>query len=139
MVVKRRVREACDGLGDALAGRLNGNVVILLEVETGLLLGGVVGYTEELTLDAGVGGARNVLAIFPLAVAGTARRATTTSTTGLAICSSVELAGRTAPSAAALGTVTTARSESLCIGVGPVASTAVHLLPWRRTIEASTI
>jgi hypothetical protein len=56
VLIQRRGGELVNRLRDVLAGSLDGNVVVLLEVDTGVLLGRVVGSTEELTLDAGVGG-----------------------------------------------------------------------------------
>jgi hypothetical protein len=85
MVVERGVREACDGLWHALAGSLDGNIIVFLEVDTGLLLGGVVGDTEELALNAGVGWAWDVLAVLPLTIT-RATSASTTATARLAVC-----------------------------------------------------
>jgi hypothetical protein len=135
VVIQRRVGEPGDRLGNALTGGLDGDIVVLLEVDTCLLLGGVVGYTEELALKTRVGGSWDVLAVFPLTIARASRGATATTTTWLAVCGGVELAGRaTAPAtAAALGTIASARSKGLSIG--PVTATAVH---GRRTVEATT-
>ena len=52
MVIERRVCETCDGFGDTLTRGLDGDVIVLLEVDTGLLLGGVVGHAEEVALEA---------------------------------------------------------------------------------------
>lgn len=68
MVIERRVGELQDRLRNIVSRGFDGNVVVLLEVDTGLLLQGVVGNTEELTLHSGVGGSRNVLSLAPLAV-----------------------------------------------------------------------
>jgi hypothetical protein len=70
MVVQGRVRETGDGLGNTLTGSLNGDIVVLLEVDTRVLLGGVVGHAEEVALETLVGRARNVLAVLPLTIAG---------------------------------------------------------------------
>jgi hypothetical protein len=78
MVVKRRVGEAGDGLGDTLARGLDRDVVILLEVDTSLLLRRVVGDAVKLTLNTGVGGAGNMLAVLPLTVTRAASRAVAT-------------------------------------------------------------
>ena len=51
-----------------MARGLDGDVVVFLEVDSGVLLRRVVGGTEELALNAGVGGARHVLAILPSTV-----------------------------------------------------------------------
>jgi hypothetical protein len=79
VVVQRGVGELSNGLGDVVTGGLNGNVIVVGKVNTSLLLGGVVGNTEQLTLHAGVGGTGNVLAVAPLAIArATDLRSTTT-------------------------------------------------------------
>ena len=67
--VQGRVGKLEYGLGDASARGLNGDVVVLLEVDTGLLLGHIADVTEELLLEAGVATARNVLAVAPCAEA----------------------------------------------------------------------
>jgi hypothetical protein len=85
VVVERGVCETCDGLGDALAGSLNGDVVVLLEVDTSLLLGGVVGHAEELALNTGVRGAGDVLAVLPRTVA-RAACVSAAAATWLAVC-----------------------------------------------------
>lgn len=93
VVVKRRVGEGGDGLGDALTGSLNGNVVVFLEVDTHLLLaGGNAGVTEQLALDARVGGTRHVLAIDPASITGATVRA---SAAGAAVSATVVVAVET--------------------------------------------
>jgi hypothetical protein len=70
VVVERGVSEGVDGLGNTFAGCLNGNVVIVGEVNAGVLLRWVVlTETEELALEAGVSRAGDVLAVAPLAIA----------------------------------------------------------------------
>jgi hypothetical protein len=80
VVVQRGVGELSNGLGDVVTGGLNGNVIVVGKVDTSLLLGGVVGNTEQLTLHAGVGGTGNVLAVAPLAIARATALLSTTST-----------------------------------------------------------
>jgi hypothetical protein len=80
VVVQRGVSELGDGLGNVVTRRLNGDIVVVGKVNTSLLLGGVIGDTEELALHAGVGGAGNVLAIAPLAIARATALLTTTTT-----------------------------------------------------------
>jgi len=46
VVIQRGIGESVDGLGDILTGGLNRDVVVVGEVDTGLLLGRVVGDTE---------------------------------------------------------------------------------------------
>jgi hypothetical protein len=53
-----------------MTGGLDGNVVVVGKVDTGALLGGIVGNTEKFALKASIGGTRNVLAVAPLAVSG---------------------------------------------------------------------
>lgn len=65
VVIQRGVAEGEDGLRHVLARGLDGDVVVLLEVDTSVLLGRVVGSTEKFALDARVGRARDVLAVLP--------------------------------------------------------------------------
>ena len=85
MVVQGRVGELEDWLGDIVSGSLNWDIIVLLEVDTSLLLGWVVGDTEELALNTWVGWASNVLAIPPLSVT----TATSGDTTAATTCSRV--------------------------------------------------
>lgn len=86
MVIERRGGELGDGFGNLMARSLDGDIVILVEIDTGGLDGASVriGGTEELTLEAGVGRTSNVLAINPAAFAGTSARAMVAATTDLA-------------------------------------------------------
>jgi hypothetical protein len=109
VVVERRVGEGSNGLGDALAAGLDGDVVVLLEVDTAVLDVGVVGDTEKLALNTGVGRARDVLAVLPLTV--TRATGLLATVTRVAIGVSVEAiaasgseSGSTAPAAAAAAT-----------------------------------
>jgi hypothetical protein len=107
MVIKGRVGELEDWLGHIVSGGLNWDIIVLLEVDTSLLLGWVVGNTEELALNTGVGWARNVLAIPPLSVTTAAGGDSATTTGGrVAVCVGVEVAAAGAgvlPSAATTG------------------------------------
>ena len=78
--VQGRVGKLEYGLGDASARGLNGDVVVLLEVDTGLLLGHIADVTEELLLEAGVATAGNVLAVAPRAEADGAAALTASAT-----------------------------------------------------------
>jgi hypothetical protein len=69
VVVQRRVGELGDRLRDIISGGLNGNIIVVGEVDSSLLLRGVVGHSEQLALQASIGGTRNVLAVAPLAIA----------------------------------------------------------------------
>ena len=75
--VQRGVAEGEDGLRNITTSGCNGDVVVLLEVDTGVLLGRVVGGSEEVALNTGVGGARNVLSVAPLTIARTSGRVVT--------------------------------------------------------------
>jgi hypothetical protein len=50
MVVERRVCELEDRLGDIVTRGFDGDVIILLEVDTSLLLGWVVCHAEKFSL-----------------------------------------------------------------------------------------
>jgi hypothetical protein len=82
VVIEGRVGEGVDGFRDVVTGGFDGDIIIVGEVDTSLLLGRVVGDTEELTLDASVSRTGNVLAVAPLAItrATALLRATSTST-----------------------------------------------------------
>jgi hypothetical protein len=117
VVVERRVGEGSNGLGDALAAGLDGDVVVLLEVDTAVLDVGVVGDTEKLALNTGVGRARDVLAVLPLTV--TRATGLLATVTRVAIGVSVEAiaasgseSGSTAPAAAAAATSAVTGSEN---------------------------
>ena len=69
VVVERRVGEGDDRLGDTLSRGLNRNVVVVAKVDTHRRYGiGILGFSEEFTLDARVVRARHVLAINPASV-----------------------------------------------------------------------
>lgn len=101
VLVQRGVAEGEDGLGHITARGRDGDVVILLEVDTGVLLARVVGSTEELTLHARVTSAGNVLPINPASLTATnAAAATAAHTAGIgaaAIGVAVEAALSVAP------------------------------------------
>lgn len=67
--VQRGGGELEHGLRDIVARRLNGDIVVLLEVDTGMLLGRIVCCAKEITLQTGVSRSGNVLSIPPLAIA----------------------------------------------------------------------
>lgn len=94
MVVQRRVGEGKDRLRHVLTRGLDGNVVVLLEVDTGVLLGRIILGTEELALNARVGRARHMFSILPATIprASSLSSSTTTSTvrTGTGIRVGVE-------------------------------------------------
>ena len=82
--LKRGVGEGQDRVRHILTRGFNGNVIVLLEVDTGVLLRRIVGSTKELTLKTRVGRSRNMLSIAPLAVSRAAGVTTTTTTAAAA-------------------------------------------------------
>lgn len=68
--VQRRVGELSNGLRDAGTGGFDGDVVVLLKVNTGVLLGRILGVTEELFFGAEVTSADDVLPVPPGTEAG---------------------------------------------------------------------
>lgn len=116
MFIQRGRAKLVNGLRDILTRSFDGNVVILFEVDTGVLLGRVIdGSTEKLPLDTWVGRARDVLSVPPLSVA---RAASGLTATRVAFIASTGVAAApTTPTATAIilggrGTV---------VAVGPVA------------------
>ncbi len=63
--VQRGVRKLSDRLWHTSTSGLDGNIVVLLEVDTGLLLGRIVVLAIELLLHADVAAAGDVLAVLP--------------------------------------------------------------------------
>ena len=122
VLVERRVGKAGNGLGDTLARGLDGDVIVLLEVDTGLLLRGIVGYTVELTLNTGVGRTGDVLAVLPLSIT-RATGSTAAASTWFAVSIWVELAGLCGAPACAVGSVCTL-SGSEVGSASPVAAAA---------------
>jgi hypothetical protein len=92
MVIERRVGEFQDWLGDIVAGSFDWNIVVLLEVDTGLLFGWVISYAKQLSLETWVGWSSNMLSVTPLPIASAAsgRRSRATTSCRVAICISVE-------------------------------------------------
>lgn len=68
MVVKRWVGKLQDRLWDIVTRCFDWDIIVFLEVDTGLLLGWVICDTEELALDTWVGWTRNMLAVAPLSI-----------------------------------------------------------------------
>jgi hypothetical protein len=143
MVIERRVGELEDGFGDIVAGGFDGNIIVLLEVDAGLLLGWVVSYAEKLSLQTWVWWSSNVLPVSPLSVTSSASRrwSRTTASCRVAICISVESrvlpGGIPAWASCGCSTVTT-RGE---IGsAGPVSATRASVTSceavsaWRSTL-----
>lgn len=94
MFIQRGVAEGEHGLRHIMARCLNGDIIVLLEIDTRVLLGRVVRGPKKLTLNARVWRAGNVFAVSPLAVAGASSvgAATTTTRSGISICVAIEVA-----------------------------------------------
>jgi hypothetical protein len=130
VVIQRGVREGIDGLGNILTGCFDGDIIVVGEVDTSALLGGIVGNTEKLTLQAGVCGTGDVLAVAPLAVS----RAFGRTALGAAVGASVSwvsvsmwvkgptLSFRGSPAVVTIGDIGTTRAEIRGIGISPVAT-----------------
>jgi hypothetical protein len=126
MVIEGRVGEFEDWLGNIVTGGLNGNIVVLLEVDTSLLLGWVIGYAEKLSLQTWIRWSSNVLPVSPLSVTSTTSRGRRRSTTScwVSICISIE--GRVLssgiPARASCGSSTVATRREVG-SAGPVSTT----------------
>lgn len=93
VVIERRVGELEDWLWDIVSGSLDWDIIILLEVDTGLLFGWVVCNTEELALHTWVGWTRDVFAITPLSISRATSRCVW-GTTGSWVAISILIEGR---------------------------------------------
>ena len=107
--VEGRAGEAENRLRDAGASGLDGDVVVFLKVDTGVLLG-LVGFAVELLFEAGVASADDVLAIAPGAEAEgglAAFKATSAATAGGARPLAVTAAGEGGGTGTAVGEAAT--------------------------------
>jgi hypothetical protein len=86
VIVERGVFEGVDGFRDVVTAGLHGDVIVVGEVDTGLLLCGVVGNAKKLTLQTSVGRAGDVLAIAPLSISGAAGRTAAAVTATVRTC-----------------------------------------------------
>jgi len=103
MLVQRRSGELVNRLRNLMTRSLNGNVIVLLEVDTSVLLRRVVGGTEKLALDTGVSRARNVLSIAPLAITRAAGSVTTAAArVTIQVAATTAVTTSTAPAASAV-------------------------------------
>lgn len=105
VLIQRGSGELVNGLGNLVAGSLDRNVVVLLKVDTGVLLGRVVGGTEKFTLDTGVSRTGDVLSVAPLPIARAASGVTTTATTtrvAVQVAAAAITTASTTPAAAAV-------------------------------------
>jgi hypothetical protein len=69
VLIEGRSGELENRLGDIVSRSLDGDVIVLLEVDTSLLLRRVIDDSEKLAFNARVGRTGNVLAVLPLTVA----------------------------------------------------------------------
>jgi hypothetical protein len=130
VVIQRRVREGIDGLGDVVTRCFDGDVVVVGEVNTSALLGGIVGNTEKLTLQAGVCGTGDVLAIAPLAVSRAFGRTALRAAVGASVSwvsvsmwiKGPTLGFRGSPAVVTIGDIGTTRAEIRGVGISPVAT-----------------
>jgi hypothetical protein len=67
--VERRARETEDGLWNASARSLHGDVVVFLKVYPGVLLGGIFRITEQFLFNAQIATANDVFAVPPISLA----------------------------------------------------------------------
>jgi hypothetical protein len=126
VLIQRGSGELVNRFGNIVTGSLDGNVVVLLEVDTGVLLGRIVGCTEKFTLDTGVSRARNVLSLSPLSITRATGMATLVTTTAAA---RVSTSATTAPATAAVVLVRGG------IAVAPVLATTVAALAARSRLS----
>lgn len=68
--VERGTRETSDGVWNPGTGSLDGDVVVLFKIDTGVLLGGVIGVTKKLFLQTLVTPAYDMGSVLPSTVTG---------------------------------------------------------------------
>lgn len=110
-----------------MAGSLNGDIIVVGEVDASVLLRGVVGDTEQFAFHTGVCGTRDMLAVAPLAISGAAGRGSSVaaSVTWVSVSIWVER-WATAFSGAPAGvgvTIGTTGTEIRSVGISPVTTT----------------
>lgn len=120
VVVQGWVAEGENGFGHVVTRGLNGDVVVLLEVDASVLLGRVIRSTEEFALNARVGRARHVFSIMPATIPRAPSSASAPTTTA---------------SASSVRTGTT-----ISVGVeGMLLSSSESIIAGRRSIPVGTI
>lgn len=119
MLIQGRSGKLENRLRDIVTGSLDRDVIVLLEVDTGVLLGGIIDGTEQLPLNARVGRAGDVLAVTPLAVARAARAVAASVAALMAAATTVVATAAAAPAAATVVLMT---------AVVPVTATTVATL-----------
>ena len=113
--VEGGVTEGSDGIWNSSAGSLDGDIVVLFEVYTGVLLGRIVGFTKKFLLQTNVTAARDVVSIPPSTET---RRWLTPSTAMLLL--------RATPAASRLGSVPTPLVAATSVG-GDMATTGASV------------
>ncbi|TFB02208.1 hypothetical protein CCMA1212_005838 [Trichoderma ghanense] len=126
VLVQRGGGELVDGLGDVTARGFDGDIVVLLKVDTGVLLGRVVGSAKELALDTRVRRARDVLAVSPLSVS-RAASSVVTAAVAFVTTTAARVATTTTPTTTASTVALVATARSLAVPVAAL-STAGELL-----------
>jgi hypothetical protein len=121
VLIQRRSGELVDGLGDVTTRSFDRDVVVLLKVDTGVLLGRIVGSTKKLTLDTGVWGAGNVLSVPPLSIS---RAASSLATTAVATFITTTTTAARVASATAPAATTTATTIVLKVGCSRIIEVA---------------
>ncbi len=110
-----------------MTGSLNRDIIVVGEVDASVLLGRVVGDTEQFTFHTGVCGTRDMLAVTPLAISGAASRGSSiASVTWVSVSIWVER-WATAFSGAPAGvdvTIGTTGTEIRSVGISPVTTRA---------------
>lgn len=124
--VQRRSCELVNRFGNVTTRSLDRNVVVLLEVDSGVLLGRVIGGTKKFALDTGVSRSGNVLSIAPLSVAG-ASSGRITSAVATIMTTATRVATSATPTAATVVVVVVATASR----VTWVGSLAANLLVFK--------
>jgi hypothetical protein len=135
VLVQRGGGELVDGLGDVAARGFDGDVIVLLKVDAGVLLGRIVGSAKELALNTRVRRARDVLSVSPLSVTRATGSVVTAAVTFVATTTTAaRVASTTTPTTTASAVVLVAAAGSVTVPVTAL-STAGELL----TLTVNTV
>jgi hypothetical protein len=127
VVIKWWVSELEDGLRDIVSRGFHWDIIVFLEVNTGLLLGRIIHDTKELTLHTWIGWSRDVFSISPLSITTTASNSGATSSwVAVRILVEAALGGSVPTTATRRGSATTGSEVR---SVGPVATRA-RVVTW---------
>ncbi len=142
--IQRRIAEGQDRLRHIMARGGNRDIVVLLEVDAGVLLARVVRGAEEVPLHAGVGGTDDVLAVHPPTFAtATAAADSTTTAASASVRATVRVTveSAAAAAAAALATAPALGLRSLIVTAGPVATigTGVEVVVASRVLVSHAV